>query len=94
MTTLDVKYKAGAGATDGFVRIDRKFVTIVGGRGRIDVSDEADHGVSMSVGGPSGTTLDYEIKQDEFTLVKGKLTISHGQTEGLVSGKFKLKSAS
>lgn len=93
MTELLVNFVLGNGASDGFAKIDRKGVKLVGGKGRTDVDAERDyHTVSLFFGGAAGGTLSYEITQDDATLVKGKVTISYGQVEGLVSGRFKLKS--
>ena len=92
MALLKVKFVLGNGATDGFMKIDRRFVTITNGKGEHEVTDTVDHRVAMTFEGPAGSTLEYEIAEGTATLVKGKVTISFGQVEGLVAGPFKLKS--
>lgn len=93
MATVNVKFALGNGATDGYIKIDRRRVTVEGGVGSLDVdSGKPYHTVTMWFGGSSGGTLDYELSENLMSLVKGKVTISFGQVEGLVSGRFKLKS--
>lgn len=93
MALIKVKFTLGNGANDGYVKIDRKGVDLTNGRGEADVDAAAPyHTVTMWLGGPSGGTLDYEITENAASLVKGKVTISFGQVEGVVSGRFKLRS--
>lgn len=94
MARVDVKFALSSGATSGYIKIDRKGVKLVNGVGQADVDDTKPyHTVTMWFDGASGGTLEYGITQDLQTLVKGKVTISFGQAEGVVTGRFKLKDA-
>lgn len=90
MALLKVKFKTGEGAKPGFCKIDRGNVKIVNGKGEKEVTDVLEHRVAFQFEGPAGGTLDFEITQEGVSLVKSKVTISFGQTEGSGSGKFNL----
>jgi hypothetical protein len=93
MAIVLVKFTLGNGATGGYIKIDRKGVKLVNGRGEAEVdASKPHHTVTLWFEGASGGTLEYELSENLGTLVKGKVSISFGQVEGVVSGQFKLKS--
>ena len=94
MALVLVKFALGNGATGGYIKIDHKGVKLVNGRGEAEVdATKPYHTVTMWFEGAAGGTLDYELSENLGSLVKGKVAISFGQVEGVVSGRFKLKSA-
>lgn len=94
MTLILVKFTLANGATGGYIKIDRRSVRLDNGRGEIEVDGTKPyHTVTMWFDGVAGSTLEYELSQDLGILAKGKVAISFGQVEGVVSGRFNLRGA-
>ena len=95
MALLKIKFKLADGATTGWMKIDRAKVVIDNSKGEKTVADVLDHRMTAWFGCPQGVgsgSLDYEITQNDVSLVKGKVAISFGFDEGLVTALFQLHS--
>ncbi|MEO7689347.1 MAG: hypothetical protein ABIS51_08680 [Sphingomonas sp.] len=94
MVELVVKFVPGGATENSWITIDDIDVKLgAGNKGKVEVTDDPDHSVSMWFKGMPGSTISYEILQELNSLAKGKATISSGQKFGYLSGAFKLHAA-
>jgi hypothetical protein len=85
-----VTLKRGGGATGAAMRVDRRKVVMVGaslGTVPIDTA-KAEHTYTIWVHGSHLATLEFKVEQGTFVLLEGKMSVTYGNTENAVRGRF------